>query len=366
MIESRRPAWLRRVAAPVLSVSLLLLLTGAAPAPADLASLRARLVQLGAEEVNGERKAQAQAARLQVLNAAEADLHARMGKNQASLTRLLAALQMYQRNPPPALLVSPGSAKDAVNAAILMRAVAPELQRRAAAFAAESRKLNALRREILVADGEFLATEKDVADRRDGIDALGEEKARLEGRLDPQSAARVVESRRVGAASGSVDDLLKNFPSAYAARAPAATLGPLRLQPPVQGALIRRFGQAGGEKARVDGWTWQVEHGALVLSPAAARVDYAGPLKGWGFVMILRPSGGYHLVLAGLDAVTARVGADVVAGEPVGRVAKASAPDKRKPSPAPELYLEVRQGTQPVDPARFMGKSGGKNGATGR
>ena len=336
----------------------LLFLTAAAPAPTDLASLRARLVQLGADEVNGERKAHDQAERLTALNAAEADLRARMGKNQASLTRLLAALQMYQRNPPPALLVSPRSAKDAVNAAILMRAITPELKRRAAAFAVESKTLNALRRQILVADGEFLATEKDVADRRDGIDALNEEKARLEGRQAASPTAGDAAADHARAISGSVDDLLRNFKNADATSGSASVGGRFKLQPPVQGALIRRFEDAGGGSARSHGWTWAAAPGALVLAPAAGRVNYAGPLKGWGVVLILSASGGYHLVLAGLDAVNARAGSDVAAGEPVGRVAKPAAPDKRKSPATSDVYLEVRQGTTPVDPARFLGGDG--------
>jgi septal ring factor EnvC (AmiA/AmiB activator) len=128
--------------------------------------LRARLVQLAGQEKAGVAKAQTAAARLSALNAAETQLKAKVGANQQSLTRLLGALQNYQRDPPPALLVSPRSARDAVNAAILMRAVTPELQRRAKAFAEEGKRLNALRREILIADGDFLGAEHDVADRR--------------------------------------------------------------------------------------------------------------------------------------------------------------------------------------------------------
>ena len=338
-------------------IAALFLLTAAAPAPADLASLRARLVQLGTDEVNGERKAHDQAERLTALNAAEADLRARMGKNQASLTRLLAALQMYQRNPPPALLVSPRSAKDAVNAAILMRAITPELKRRAAAFAEESKNLNVLRRQILVADGEFLATEKDVADRRDGIDALNEEKARLEGRSGAAPTPEEIAARRAGVVSGSVDDLLQNFKNAGGTGGSTASPGRLALQPPVQGVVSRRFEESGGEGARSHGWTWAATPGALVVAPAAGRVNYAGPLKGWGIVLILNASGGYHLVLAGLDAVNARAGSDVAAGEPVGRVARGAAPDKRKSLATSDVYLEVRQGVTPVDPARFLGKA---------
>ena len=40
-----------------------------------------------------------------------------------------------ERNPPPALLVSPGDARDAVRAAILVKAMTPQLQDRARTYA---------------------------------------------------------------------------------------------------------------------------------------------------------------------------------------------------------------------------------------
>jgi septal ring factor EnvC (AmiA/AmiB activator) len=91
-----------------------------------------------------------------------------------------------------------------------------------------------------------------------------------------------------------------------------------------------------------------------VLSPADGRVDYAGPLKGWGVVLILRLTGGYHLVLAGLGSSNARVGTAVAAGEPIGRMQTAPGAGKDKDQATSELYLEVRKGETPVDPARWL------------
>ncbi len=341
------------------AVALLLrALTAAAPAD-DLASLRDRLVRLAAQETAGVARAQTAAARLSALNAAEAALKARVGANQRSLTGLLAGLQSYQRDPPPALLVSPRSAKAAVNAAILMRAITPELERRAASLAGEGRRLNALRRQILIADGDFLGAEHDVADRRVEMDALAEEKARLEGRLDPGLSAEADAATRLGTTAGSLDELAKSAVALGGPTGEAAELAPARLVQPVAGALVRRYGQAFPGHGQSEGWAWAATAGALVVSPTVGRIVYAGPLKGWGFVVILKSPGGYHLVLAGLERVSARVGGEMAAGEPVGRVAKSSAAPSGKPPPAPELYLEIRRAAQPIDPAPFFaGRTG--------
>lgn len=317
-------------------------------------------MQLAAQERAGVARAQTSAARLSALNAAESALKARVGANQQSLTRLLGALQTYQRNPPPALLVSPRSARSAVDAAILMRAAAPELERRAKDLAEQGRKLNVLRREILVADGEFLGAEHDVADRRAEMDALAEEKGRLEGRLDPSMAQAAAAAQRLGTTAGSVDELVKGVQTPDNTTVSAAELGPLKLVPPLPGAPIRRFGQAFPGHGQSQGLSWQANEGVLVVSPAAGRIVYAGPLKGWGFVVILRGPGGYHLVLAGLERVSVRVGGEVAAGEPVGRIAKPPATGPGKAATAPELYMELRKAAQPVDPARFLAGQAGK------
>lgn len=328
-------------------------MTAAAPAD-DLASLRARLVDLAQQEKAGIARGRVAAARLSALNAAEADLRMKIGSNQQSLTRLLSALQSYQRDPPPALLVSPRSARDAVNAAILMRAITPELQRRAKAFADESRRLNALRRDILIADGEFLGAEHDVADRRAEIDAVAEEKARIEERAYPQMAETAAAAQRIGTLAGSVDELVKGVVTPDATQEAAVASGAMKLSPPVEGAPRRRFGDDFPPHGKSQGWSWSAAPGSTVVSPIAGRVAYAGPLKGWGFVMILRSAAGYHLVLAGLDRMSTHAGGEVAAGEPVARVARPAATGPGQSSAAPELYMEVRHGAEPVDPARFL------------
>jgi septal ring factor EnvC (AmiA/AmiB activator) len=69
--------------------------------------------------------------------------------------------------------------------------------------------------------------------------------------------------------------------------------------------------------------------------------------------MIIECGGGYDFVLAGLDRLDAAVGAQVRAGEPVGRM-----PDYDPAGKAakPGLYVELRRGGQPVDPMPYLNK----------
>jgi septal ring factor EnvC (AmiA/AmiB activator) len=88
-----------------------------------------------------------------------------------------------------------------------------------------------------------------------------------------------------------------------------------------------------------------------VVAPAAGEVAYAGLFRSYGQVLILNLDGGYALVLAGLDAVSVQVGESVRAGQPVGEMSASA-------TPAPELYVEVRRGGQPVDPGRWLSARG--------
>jgi septal ring factor EnvC (AmiA/AmiB activator) len=323
---------------------LALLLAAALPAAAAdsgrrVEAVRRELVQHAEAEVQSTKEAESQRARLEAINAQETALKARIDANAASLSRMLSALQMYQRNPPPALLVSPRSARDAVRAAILIRALTPALEARGKSFAAEAHRLAELRRNAATASEALFQSESEIADRRARIDDLLTEKAGLEGPspVDPALAQ--------AARSGGMDELARALPG----RAGPATGGPPEhMLWPVRGEPLKRAGRRG--------WTWKAEGGSTVLAPAAARVDYAGPLKGWGEVVILGVGGGHHLVLAGLARADVGAGRPVAQGEPVGRMAEAARGSKGQP----ELYMEMRRGSDPVDPSRWFGQAAPK------
>jgi len=317
---------------------------------AQVETLRRQLVTLGGAEASGERAVGGAKGRLEKLNLEEAQLKIRMGHNQESLTKLLGALQMFQRNPPPPLLVDPRSARDAARAAILIQAITPELEKRSREFAAASEQLKAIRRQAAAASGSLFQAESDVADRQAKIQNLIDQKRALE--LQLRSDAQVADSdvRRLAARARSLGELVTVLdarnPNARDLAADA-TPSPMTtvFTPPVAGSVVRRFGETGADPLRAKGWTWTADPNAVVVSPAAARVDYAGPLKDWGLVLILR-IGPDHLVLSGLSRVDVDTGMSVAAGEPVGRAASGSA--------RPEVYLEVRHGVTPVDPARWF------------
>ena len=253
--------------------------------------------------------------RLARLNVAETELSVEQGLNMHRLSRLLSVLEQLRRDPPPALLVSPGDAKNAVRAAILVKAMTPDLQARAQGYAENATEVMRQRR--------LAAVQSEALFERDSLTA----------EAAPEPDARL----RIGRPPG----------------AEALTLSPpSRLVAPVEGAVSRRFGAAISGGGRANGLTFVATKGARAVSPAGGLVQYVGPVKGWGVIVILRLAGGYHLVLAGLERTSVQVGQSVVESQPVGWV-----PGGRQTTS--ELYLEIREQGSPVDPGRWLGKAGG-------
>jgi septal ring factor EnvC (AmiA/AmiB activator) len=249
--------------------------------------------------------------RLSRLNTAETALTAEQADNLRALARLLTVVEMLRRDPPPALLVSPDDALDAARAAILVRAMTPELQDRARAYAREASEMMRQRRLAAVASEALFLEDSEQAEAKPAPPEAG-----------PQMRG-----------------------------SPAGPIGPLvaprALATPVTGRLARRFGDAIPGGGRANGLSWDAPRAAPVSSPAAGVVQYVGPVRGWGVILILRLTGGYHLVLAGLGQTQVSVGQSVAPGQPVGWM-----PDGRQS--AFELYLELRQQGAPVNPSRWL------------
>ncbi len=271
-----------------------------APALALTATLAFAAVALAADD----------RARLEKLNVRETVLAAEQGRNLNRLARLLTVLAQFRRDPPPALLVSPDDAVDAVRAAILVKAITPELHRRARAYSAEAMQIARQRRLAAVASEALFTADSRAAEARAETTPPGAQLALRPALEAPLSA-------------------------------------PQGLSMPTPGTVSHRFGEAVPGGGRASGLTIVSAKGARVTAPGAGLVQYVGPVKGWGVILILRLPGGYHLVLAGLDRATVGIGQSVAAGAPVGRM-----PDGRQ-SPS-ELYLEVREGGAPVDPERWL------------
>lgn len=112
------------------------------------------------------------------------------------------------------------------------------------------------------------------------------------------------------------------------------------------GPITRMFAEPtpGGTPSK--GVSIAAASGATVRAPAAGRVVYAGPLDGFGRVLILEARDGYALVLGGLETLAVSTGASASEGQALGVTPSA---------PQAELYFEVRRAGVSVDPQHWLG-----------
>lgn len=117
-----------------------------------------------------------------------------------------------------------------------------------------------------------------------------------------------------------------------------------KLNLPVRGRVVVRFGEKTALGLKSDGWRIRTRGDALVMAPADGVVKFADSFRGFGRVVIMSHKNGYNTVMTNLGNIDVALEQEVLAGEPVGRMN----PDK------PEMYLEVRRGNSAVDPARLF------------
>jgi len=124
---------------------------------------------------------------------------------------------------------------------------------------------------------------------------------------------------------------------------------------PVAGSLTNRYGAAAqtpGEAGLLaKGITISARGGAQVVAPFDGLIAFAGPFRGYGQLLIIEHSEGYHTLLAGMGHIDARVGQRVLAGEPIGVMENEG---------APALYVELRRDGQPINPLPWLADRAGK------
>ena len=169
--------------------------------------------------------------------------------------------------------------------------------------------------------------------------SLAEERKRQDAEAARQQAAEELERKR--------QEEVQRAPKLSFAEAKG------KLSFPAQGQIVRRYGEPDGLGRETQGVMIATRAGAQVTAPADGKVEFAGPFRSYGQVVILNPGGGYRVLLAGMDKVTADVGEFLRAGEPVGEMGSGPASvtlfGEVVQDGRPVLYIEFRNSTEAVD-----------------
>ena len=369
-------------------------------------SLREEILKSAAMRKEMEEKILTGEKRLEGMREREAGVRASLHDRRGLLAEVLAALQRMGRNPPPALLVTPDDALSSVRSAILLGAVVPGIRKETDALiddlsalmdiksdidrerteltdAMQRRIEEEKRSQLLIAENEALAetNSRTLAAERRRAEELAARATSLEGLIG--SLEREIGSVRDAAALAKArEEERRNQTDAEREKAralardgvpdknriaPAYEFQDLqaKLDYPVAGDVLRRFGEADGTGHESQGMTLATNAGALVTAPSDGWIVFAGTFRSYGRMIILNAGEGYHLVLSGMDKVNVREGQFVVAGEPLavmGEKRVASVNALTLETDKPTLYIEFRKNGKPVDSqpwwsAKYSGKA---------
>lgn len=357
----------------------------------DSAALTAQLVAAGARVDATSEDVHLLEDRLQELFASEEAIRARLDGQDQTISTLLSALQRISANPPPAIIVDPRDALGSARAAMLLSALLPQLRAEAETVTADLEALaevkaeadaeaRVLRANLAALHEERLRIATVIEARRAGVDWLSEELileeaqaqaladraaslerliSGLETRLEAVSAA---DAASRAAAQGqplpALDPETIAIAFADADRTePALPLGAARgyLSAPVAGGITARtFGASDGFGGTARGLSVVTAPGAPVHTPADGWVAYAGDFLNYGQILVLNAGQDYTILLAGLDAVSVEEGQFLRMGEVVGTMgtdAFAQSLATGSGADEPTLYIELREGGEPINPA---------------
>jgi septal ring factor EnvC (AmiA/AmiB activator) len=359
----------------------------------DRRKFNQQLIDTAAKVRDVEANIDATRVRLAPLDTQEQSFRKSLDERRGTIVEILAALERIGRQPPPALMVRPEDALQAVRTAITLGAVLPEMREEADALAGDLADLVKVRKDI-AAENDRLSGELDLLGREQLrmtllIDARQRNQTAAEQQLSTEQQQATDLAHQVDSIKDLIGKLETNMdPSVRAAldanrtfeqdatRPDLAALGdPGRLAPavafanmhgrlplPVNGSRIREFGNSDGAGGTQKGLSIAAHPGAQITAPCDGWVIYAGPFRGYGQVLILNAGGGYHVLLAGMERISVDLGQFVLTGEPVavmGDESQASATVTAEPK-QPVLYVEFRKDGTPIDPSPWWATNEGE------
>lgn len=278
------------------------------------------------------------------------------------LARLLGVLQSIESAPGPLLLLHPEGPVGTARAGMIVADVTPAVAREAQELRAQLEELALLR----------TLQEDALARLSAGLAGVQEARAALsqaiaERRDLPAPFARDADAMRALLESAdsldSFAELLMSQPSAAPDDIPDFGQARGSLRAPVLGTVLRRFGEADAAGVARPGLVLAARPRALVTTPWPASVRYAGPLLDYGNVIIIEPEADYLLVVAGLGDMFVEAGQLLPGDAPLGLMPGPEGAGDDLILPAAEaggpllpetLYVEIREGGRPVDPAAWF------------
>ncbi|WP_456385319.1 murein hydrolase activator EnvC family protein [Desulfolithobacter sp.] len=183
---------------------------------------------------------------------------------------------------------------------------------------------------------------------KDKLSRLRQEKEQLLSRIRTEQSLYTQAVREMRRAEQQLSQTLTRLKQQQENRTRGFVLNRGRLDPPVQGRLIRRFGERrDNDPESVDqsqGISIETPENAPVRAIYKGKVLFAGYMRGYGNMVIIDHGLRYYTVTARLDQILVREGQQVETGRQIGITGDIATLFDQG------LYFEIRHGARTEDP----------------
>ncbi len=267
----------------------------------------------------------------------------------AQFAALAAPLRGVEAAPLLTLLLAPGTSADAATEAWVLRGMAADTARKLVALRASERAADGLAGSLAAARAPAASLHTDQVRQAKAI-----EQGLVVARRTADAAearARDIAGRAATAASrtASLKDAIASLQSQRAGPRPGPGIAAGGVLAPVVGPVVQRYG-AMTDAGAASGLTYAAAPSAPVSAPCRGQVDFAGPFRSYGKMVIVDCGRSVRFVLAGLDRLAVAPGVAVRAGQPIGRMPGAMAGTDGRPT----LYVQLRRGAETADPGAYL------------
>jgi murein hydrolase activator len=361
----------------------------------ETAALRAKLVASAKSVQDHEHMIVSLEAQLIDLERSERDKIIRLATRREQFAKVLMALERLARFPPEAMIAQPGKPTDTVRSALLLRSVVPEIEARAAELGREVDSLARAREQIEIRREALWRESVGLEEEGQKLGALLAQKKLLKLETDAESRLADKRASKLAREASTLRELIASIEADRVARALAATETALAtavppakpelgdsldgttslgagtqvasLRPasngilsggsirdmkgdlpyPAIGKIVSRYGETNENGMTQRGLEVKTRAGAQVVASFEGTVVFVGDFRGYGQLLIIEHSGGYHSLLAGMTRIDSIIGQQVLTGEPVGVMDPAQ-------DGSTILYVELRREGQSINPSSWL------------
>lgn len=312
-------------------------------------------------------------------------LTAQLQKEAKSFSKFLPLIERLSLYPTDTLLAAPIQSPRSTTGLLVIQSISSQLEKKAQAMRQHKEKLNALKQQLTVQMQELQTLQQQQQEQRDLL-AKAAKIARTTQQYSSATAFKISqEAAQAAKKARSINDAIRRINASRAAaerrlqaeeRAAERAHDTVKVQAvkketailasknnglglstrsarggaPVVGSVVTLWGSR-TDAGPAQGITYAPKSQATVRSPCSGQVEFSGPFRAYGQMIILNCGKNYRFVLAGMGELTVGIGQNIQKGVMVGKMPSWS--DNGKAG-RPTLFVQLRKGEKTINPSPFL------------